>query len=406
MPSLPLRSSLTHVSALAPVLGAPRPRPSAGEMDRLGRLADESVHRRLSTVRQHGREFGDRSSASGVGSLSRRAPAAPPLVGNHSQPQTGARPPVIDRLPPQNLDSEQAVLGSILIDRDAIIEIADFLHPEDFYRQAHGRIFAAMLELFEQREPIDVVTVAEALERAGELEAIGGAELPLPARQRHPHRRPRRPVRPHRRAQGHPAPPHPGRRQDRRHRLRGRLGHPGVDRPVRGRAVRGQPAPLERRLQPPHGPPPRRLRPPRLPPHPPRRDRRHRLRLRGPGPAHDRLPAERPDRPGGPAQRRQDQPGPQHRRARRRARGQDGRRLQPGDEQGAAGPAPALQRRRHRLAAPPLGLPRGAGLRPHRPGHAGPFGRADLHRRHADRSAPWSCGPRPAASRPNTGWTC
>ena len=69
---------------------------------------------------------------------------------------------MIDQLPPQNLDSEQAVLGSILIDRDAIIEVADFLHPEDFYRQAHGRIYAAMLDLFEHREPIDVVTVAEA----------------------------------------------------------------------------------------------------------------------------------------------------------------------------------------------------------------------------------------------------
>ena len=82
---------------------------------------------------------------------------------------------MIDRLPPQNMDSEQAVLGSILIDRDAIIEVADFLHPDDFYRQAHGRIFASMLELFEHREPIDVVTVAEALERGGELETIGGA---------------------------------------------------------------------------------------------------------------------------------------------------------------------------------------------------------------------------------------
>jgi replicative DNA helicase len=82
---------------------------------------------------------------------------------------------VIDRLPPQHLDSEQAVLGSILIDRDAIIEIADFLSPDDFYRQAHGKIYAAMLFLFEQREPIDVVTVAEALERAGELEGVGGA---------------------------------------------------------------------------------------------------------------------------------------------------------------------------------------------------------------------------------------
>ena len=82
---------------------------------------------------------------------------------------------MIDRLPPQNLDAEQAVLGSILIDRDAIIEVADFLHTEDFYRQAHARIFAAMLSLFEHREPIDVVTVAEELERAGELESVGGA---------------------------------------------------------------------------------------------------------------------------------------------------------------------------------------------------------------------------------------
>jgi replicative DNA helicase len=84
---------------------------------------------------------------------------------------------MIDRLPPQNLDSEQAVLGSILIDRDAIIEVADVLTPTDFYRQAHGRIYAAMLDLFNKREPIDVVTVAEALERAGDLEAVGGASF-------------------------------------------------------------------------------------------------------------------------------------------------------------------------------------------------------------------------------------
>jgi replicative DNA helicase len=81
---------------------------------------------------------------------------------------------MIDRLPPQSVEAEQSVLGSILIDRDAIIEIADFLRPEDFYRQAHGRVFAAMLDLSERREPIDVVTVAEALERSGDLESIGG----------------------------------------------------------------------------------------------------------------------------------------------------------------------------------------------------------------------------------------
>jgi replicative DNA helicase len=81
---------------------------------------------------------------------------------------------VIDRLPPQSLEAEQSVLGSVLIDRDAVVEVAEFLRPEDFYRQANGLIYGAMLELFERREPIDIVTVAETRERKGELDAIGG----------------------------------------------------------------------------------------------------------------------------------------------------------------------------------------------------------------------------------------
>jgi replicative DNA helicase len=81
---------------------------------------------------------------------------------------------VIDRLPPQSIEAEQSVLGSILIDRDAVVEVAEFLRPDDFYRQAHGLIYAAMLDLFERREPIDIVTVAEVLERGDQLEQIGG----------------------------------------------------------------------------------------------------------------------------------------------------------------------------------------------------------------------------------------
>ena len=69
---------------------------------------------------------------------------------------------MIDRLPPQSLEAEQSVLGAILIDHDAVIEVAEILRPEDFYRQAKGRIYRAMIELFERREPVDVVTVAEA----------------------------------------------------------------------------------------------------------------------------------------------------------------------------------------------------------------------------------------------------
>ncbi|HEV8054022.1 MAG TPA: replicative DNA helicase [Candidatus Limnocylindrales bacterium] len=81
----------------------------------------------------------------------------------------------IDRLPPQSIDAEQSVLGALLIDRDAVIEVAEVLRPEDFYRQAHGSIFAAVLELYERREPIDIVTVSETLERMGQLEQVGGA---------------------------------------------------------------------------------------------------------------------------------------------------------------------------------------------------------------------------------------
>jgi replicative DNA helicase len=81
---------------------------------------------------------------------------------------------MIDRLPPQSLEAEQSVLGAILIDREAIIEVAEFLKPEDFYRQAHGAIYRAMLDLFERREPVDIVTVSETLERGGDLETAGG----------------------------------------------------------------------------------------------------------------------------------------------------------------------------------------------------------------------------------------
>jgi replicative DNA helicase len=81
----------------------------------------------------------------------------------------------IDRLPPQSIEAEQSVLGALLIDRDAVIEVAELLRPEDFYRQAHGTIYAAVIELSERREPVDLVTVSEVLERQGLLDAVGGS---------------------------------------------------------------------------------------------------------------------------------------------------------------------------------------------------------------------------------------
>lgn len=81
----------------------------------------------------------------------------------------------LPKLPPQNVEAEQSVLGSLLLDKDAIIRIADTLKPEDFYRTDHQQIYLAMLSLFEKRMPIDVVTLSDELEGNGHFESIGGA---------------------------------------------------------------------------------------------------------------------------------------------------------------------------------------------------------------------------------------
>ncbi|MCA9840653.1 MAG: replicative DNA helicase [Cyanobacteria bacterium HKST-UBA03] len=79
-----------------------------------------------------------------------------------------------ERLPPQSLEAEQAVLGCILIDPDAILKVLEIVRPEDFYRQVHKTIYSAMLALFDRSEPIDIVTVSESLNNQGHLEDIGG----------------------------------------------------------------------------------------------------------------------------------------------------------------------------------------------------------------------------------------
>ncbi|MDO8599167.1 MAG: replicative DNA helicase [bacterium] len=82
--------------------------------------------------------------------------------------------PSTERLPPQNLDAEQSLLGALLIDRDGMIRIADRVRPDDFYTDAHRMVFAAMLELFEQRQPIDLLSLANRLQERGQLDAAGG----------------------------------------------------------------------------------------------------------------------------------------------------------------------------------------------------------------------------------------
>lgn len=79
-----------------------------------------------------------------------------------------------DKLPPQSIEAEQSVLGSLMIDKNAIIKIADLINSEDFYKNIHGKIFEAMLYLYEHHEPIDLLSLSNRLNETGELEMIGG----------------------------------------------------------------------------------------------------------------------------------------------------------------------------------------------------------------------------------------
>lgn len=81
---------------------------------------------------------------------------------------------MIDRVPPQNVEAEQSVLGAMMIEREAISKVAEILRPEDFYREAHRLIFNAMLELFNKNDAVDLVTVVEILRRDEKLEGAGG----------------------------------------------------------------------------------------------------------------------------------------------------------------------------------------------------------------------------------------
>lgn len=94
-----------------------------------------------------------------------------------------------DRTPPYNLDAEVSVLGSMLLSKDAIAEISEVLSPQDFYRGAHRTMFEAVRDLYDAGEPVDQVTLADALESRGLLDDVGGpaaiadiaAQVPTPA---------------------------------------------------------------------------------------------------------------------------------------------------------------------------------------------------------------------------------
>jgi len=80
-----------------------------------------------------------------------------------------------DKKPPQNIEAEQCLLGSLMLDKNAIIKVADFIKAEDFYKDIHKEIFQSMIELFEKMEPIDIISISTRLKEKEKLEKIGGS---------------------------------------------------------------------------------------------------------------------------------------------------------------------------------------------------------------------------------------
>ncbi len=78
------------------------------------------------------------------------------------------------RVPPQNIEAEQSLLGGLLIDAESMNKVADIVSPEDFYRDAHGKIFGLMVDLYERNDAIDIITVSSLARDRGMLESIGG----------------------------------------------------------------------------------------------------------------------------------------------------------------------------------------------------------------------------------------
>ncbi len=104
------------------------------------------------------------------------------LVGNNSLDRRKRRNPDITgiasdfgKVPPQATDLEEAVLGALMLEQNAINAVIDILKPESFYKETHKEIYAAIFELFQKTQPIDLLTVTNQLKRNGKLEMVGGA---------------------------------------------------------------------------------------------------------------------------------------------------------------------------------------------------------------------------------------
>ena len=80
----------------------------------------------------------------------------------------------VEKLPPQNIEAERSLLGALMLSKNAIVNVADFLDSSDFYRKIHQGIYEAMIDIYEQGEPIDVLTISTRLQEKGILKDVGG----------------------------------------------------------------------------------------------------------------------------------------------------------------------------------------------------------------------------------------
>jgi len=81
---------------------------------------------------------------------------------------------LLEKIPPQSIEAEQSLLGGLMIDKNAILKVVDFLQARDFYKETHQEIYSAMIDLFEKREPIDLLSAANRLKEKEKLTDVGG----------------------------------------------------------------------------------------------------------------------------------------------------------------------------------------------------------------------------------------
>ncbi|MDM8550140.1 replicative DNA helicase [Desulfobacterales bacterium HSG2] len=93
----------------------------------------------------------------------------------HSHQLQIVKDPPQGRLPPNNIEAEESLLGAVILDNSTLLDIIEILSPEDFYKPAHQKIFTAIIELFTKDEPIDITTLLNILREKKQLEKIGGA---------------------------------------------------------------------------------------------------------------------------------------------------------------------------------------------------------------------------------------